>query len=171
MCTTFPIVKEGYTFVGLEECQNLLDTLKTLLTTAPVLVFPDMGKPFILTCDASRSGIGYILGQLDDDGRDRVIEYNGRALRAAEKNYCATELECLAIVEGIKTCKAYLSTGWKFTIVTDHKALKTLNTLNNSTNGTIARWHMLLVGYRYEVVYRKGENNNADLLSPSRKVS
>ena len=73
--------------------------------------------------------------------------------------------KCLAIVEGIKTFKAYLSTGRKFTIVTDHKALKTLDTLNNSTNGRISRWHMLLVGYRYEVVYRKGENNNAELLS------
>ena len=161
----FVLLKKDTTFVWSEKCQNALDTLKDALTTAPILAFPDMEKPFILTCDASRSGIGYILGQLDDQGRERVIEYNGRALHAAEKNYSATELEYLAIVEGIKTFKAYLSTGRKFTIVTDHKALKTLNTMNNSTNGRIARWHMLLLGYRYEVVYRKGENNNADPLS------
>ena len=133
----------------------------------PNFGFPDMEKPFILTCDASRSGLGYILGHLDHEGKERVIEYNGRSSQAAEKNYSATELECLAIVQGIKTFKAYLhvSTGRKFTIVTDHKALKTLNTLNTSTNDRIARWHMLLTGYRYEVVYRKGENNNADILS------
>ena len=124
------MLKKDKTFVWSEECQNSIDTLKTLLTTAPVLAFPDMDKPFIVTCDASRSSIGYILGQLDVDGRERVIEYNGRALQAAEKNYSATELECLAIVERIKTFKAYLSTGKKFTIVTDHKALKTLKQLH-----------------------------------------
>lgn len=37
--------------------------------------------------------------------------------------------------------------------------------MNNSTNGRIARWHMLLVCYRYEVVYHKGKDNNADPLS------
>ena len=161
----FELLKKDKPFIWTGECQAALDKLKTALTTAPILAFPDMEKPFILTCDASRSGLGYILGQLDHEGKERVIEYNGRSLQAAEKNYSATELECLAIVQGIKTFKAYLSTGRKFTIVTDHKALKTLNTLNTSTNDRIARWHMLLTGYRYEVVYRKGENNNADILS------
>ena len=118
----FELLKKDTTFVWSEKCQIALDTLKDALTTAPVLAFPDMEKPFILTCDASRSGIGYILGQLDDQGREKVIEYNGRALHAAEKNYSATELECLAIVEGIKTFKAYLSTDRKFRIFTDHKA-------------------------------------------------
>ena len=74
-------------------------------------------------------------------------------------------MECLAIVEGVKAYKAYLSTGIAFTIVTDHKALTCLNSLNNSPNGRLARWALFLQGFRYKVIYRKGEENSADALS------
>lgn len=93
------------------------------MTSAPILAFPDMNEEFILTCDASRSGLGYILGQKDVNKKERVIEFGGRALHGSEKNYSVSELECLAIVEGVKAYKAYLSTGIAFTIITDHKAL------------------------------------------------
>lgn len=81
-----------------------------------------------------------------------------------KKNYSVSELECLAIVEGVKTYKSYLSTGIPFTIITDHKALTCLNSLTNSQNGRLARWALYLQGFRYKVVFRKGEQNNADAL-------
>ena len=73
-----------------------------------------------------------------------------------KKNYSVSELECLAIVEGVKTYKAHLTTGIPFTIVTDHKALTCLNSLTNSQNYRLARWVLYLQGFRYKVVYRKG---------------
>ena len=124
-----------------------------------------MNKPFILTCDASRSGLGFILGQLDENNRERVIEFGGRALHGSEKNYSVSEIECFAIVEGVKAYKAYLSTDIPFTIITDHKALICLNSMTNSQNGRLARWALFLQGFRYNVVYRKGEQNAADALS------
>ena len=130
-----------------------------------------MNKPFILTCDASRSGLGYILGQLDENGKERVIEYSGRALHAAEKNYSVSELECLAIVSGIKQFSSYLSTDIPFTIITDHQALKVLNSITTCQNGRIARWALYLQGFKYTVQYRKGELNNADALSRLRSSS
>jgi hypothetical protein len=64
-----------------------------------------MNKPFILTCDASTSGLGFILGQRDANNKERVIEYSGRSLHASEKNYSVSELDCLTIVAGIKAFK------------------------------------------------------------------
>ncbi|CAC5423934.1 unnamed protein product [Mytilus coruscus] len=78
-------------YVWTDKCQISFENLKQALTTAPVLSYPDMSKPFILTCDASGSVIGYILGQLDENGKERVISYSGRALRNNESNWTITE--------------------------------------------------------------------------------
>ena len=53
----------------------------TYQSSDSILAFPDMNKPFILTCDASKSAIGYILSQIGDDNKEHVISYNGRSLR------------------------------------------------------------------------------------------
>ena len=161
----FNLLKKGTPFEWSSECENALETLKHALTSSPILAFPDMNKEFVLTCDASRSGLGYILGQVDGNNKERVIEFGVRALHGSEKNYSVSELECLAIVEGVKTYKSYLSTGIPFTIITDHKALTCLNSLTNSQNGRLARLALFLQSFRYKVIYRKGEQNNADALS------
>ena len=73
-------------FKWTELCKNAFETLKLALTSAPILAYADMSKPFILSCNASGHAIGYILGQLDDQNRERVINYGGRALKTDEKN-------------------------------------------------------------------------------------
>ena len=119
----------------------------------------------MLTCNASKSGLGYILGQEDANKRERVIEFGGRALHGSEKNYIVSELERLAIVEGVRTYRAYLSTDIPFTIITDHKALTCLNSLTLSQNGRLARWALFLQVFRYKIVYHSGKEKNADALS------
>jgi hypothetical protein len=42
-------------------CQESFEMLKQKLTTAPMLVLPDVHKPFLVYCDASYSGLGCVL--------------------------------------------------------------------------------------------------------------
>jgi hypothetical protein len=51
-------------------CESSFQELKKRLTTAPVLVMPDMEKPFAIYCDASGQGLGCVLME---DGR--VVAY------------------------------------------------------------------------------------------------
>jgi hypothetical protein len=60
-------------FKWTSECQDAFESLKEKLITVPILAFPDMNKPFILTYDASKITIGYILLQLGDDNKEHVI--------------------------------------------------------------------------------------------------
>ena len=73
-------------------------TLKTCLTSAPILALLDWSKPLVLDTDASDSGIGAVLSQIHQDGREYVIAYASRTLNRAERNYCVTLKELLAVV-------------------------------------------------------------------------
>ncbi|KAA3461825.1 DNA/RNA polymerases superfamily protein [Gossypium australe] len=46
-----------------DKCQKSFDQLKTLLTEAPVLVQPELGKEFVIYSDASLNGLGCVLMQ------------------------------------------------------------------------------------------------------------
>ena len=105
------------------ECELAFQDLKEALIKPPILAFPDFDNEFVLTTDASGQAIGYILGQVQNR-KEVVIAYGGRALRKAEKCYTISELECLAVIEGVKTYHQYLANS-HFTIYTDHSALNT----------------------------------------------
>jgi RNase H-like domain found in reverse transcriptase len=72
------LLKNDAVFNWTHECQRAFEQLKTALITAPVLALPNFKKPFVITTDASTTGIAYILGQRDDEGREHPISYGGR---------------------------------------------------------------------------------------------
>ena len=146
------------------ECQTAFDTLKVKLSTEPVLRTPNFEKPFLLQTDASKTGIGAVLSQLDDECKEHPICYLSRKMLPNELNYSVSEKECLAIVWSINQLRYYLQ-GHKFTVITDHKALKWLDNTRNCNN-RLMRWSMTLQQFTFDIQYRKGITNiNADSLS------
>jgi hypothetical protein len=145
------------------ECQCTFDELKEKLTQAPVLAFPDYDLPFILTTDACDVGIGGVLSQVLD-GVEKPVLFLSKTLNEHEKHYATTHKECLAIVWCIKQCEHYLL-GKKFTIRTDHHALKWLMSVKDS-NGKLMRWALTLMEFEFEIQHVKGKTNFvADALS------
>jgi hypothetical protein len=84
-------------FVWSDKCQTNFDELKKRLTTAPVLILPDLRKNFSIYCDASRLGLGCVLMQ-----EGRVVAYASRQLRKPELNYPTHDLELAAMVHALK---------------------------------------------------------------------
>ncbi len=159
------LTRNNVPFVWDESCQKAFDTLKQKLVSPPILAYPRFdGTEFILQTDASSKGLGFILAQIHD-GKEKAISYGGRALKPPERNYTTTELEALAVVEGINKYAPYLQHGVKFTVVTDHCALKWLFS-NKQTTRRLTRWALQLQAYNFDVIHIKGRNNgNADALS------
>jgi hypothetical protein len=73
------LLEKNAKFMWSEKCQTNFEELKKRLTTAPVLVLPDLSKYFSIYCDASRLGLGYVLMQ-----EGRVVAYASRQLRKHE---------------------------------------------------------------------------------------
>ena len=88
--------KRGFEWA--ESQQQAFDILKQKIITAPVLTHPDYEKPFILYIDASYEGLGFILVQEGPDRKEYPVQYDGRKLKFAERNYTITDFECLGIV-------------------------------------------------------------------------
>ena len=146
------------------KCTNAFNILKEALCRSPVLINPDFTKMFFLQTDASDRGVGAVLSQLNDEGKDRPVAYFSRKLLPREERYSTIEKECLAIKLGVETFKVYLL-GRQFIIQTDHRSLVWLNRLKEK-NGRLTRWSLALQPYTYTVVHRAGSaNGNADALS------
>ena len=130
----------------------------------PILTYPNFSKPFLLDTDASNYGIGAVLSQLDDDGREQVVAYASRSLSKAERKYCVTRRELLAVVVFVKHFRPYLL-GHHFMLRTDHGSLTWLFNFREP-EGQLARWLESLQELDFEVVHRKGKlHGNADALS------
>lgn len=150
-------------FVWSEACEDAFNEIKKLLTSAPILACPDFSREFIIHCDASGVGLGAILAQQFDDG-ERVIAYASRSLRKEERNYTATELECLCVLWAIEKFRCYVE-GYEFTVITDHSSLRWLDNLKDPV-GRLGRWAVRLQQYTYKIIHRKGKENEApDALS------
>lgn len=146
------------------ECQDAFECLQDKLISAPILKFPNFDFKFILTTDSSRIALGYILSQKDCKGREHVIAYGGRSLKASEKNYGITELECLSVIDAIDKYYVYL-THQPFTIVTDHFAIKYIQNFKHQ-NPRLLRWSLKLQNLDFTVEYKQGSKNTAaDCLS------
>ena len=163
MLPLIELTKKGKAFIWSEDCQAAFEDLKSALTGPDIMGFPSDQGHFILDTDASDFAIGAVLSQIQD-GAERVIAYGSHALNRAERNYCVTDRELLAVKHFIQQYKHYLL-GRKFTVRTDHRALRWLFSLKDPKS-RIARWIELLSAFDFEIEHRAGvRHGNADALS------
>ena len=154
-------------FVWSPECEAAFCTLRERLCAAPILALPDFSETagtFVLDTDASDEAIGAVLAQRGDDGEERVIAYGSRCLNPAERNYCVTQKEMLAMVHFLGDFRAYLL-GKPFVVRTDHAALTWLRSFKEPS-GQVARWIQKMQEFDFETEYRPNpKHTNADALS------
>jgi ribonuclease HI len=133
-------------------CERCFCELKRKLTTAPVLILPDIHKNFTIYCDASRQGLGCVLMQ-----EGRVVAYASRQLKTHKQNYQTHDLELAAVVHALKIWRHYLI-GNKCEIYMDHKSLKYIF-IQPDLNLRQRRWLELIKDYNLEIHYHPGKAN------------
>ena len=144
--------------------QQAFDHLKTLITTPPVLAYPDYDQPFYLYTDASKVGLGAALMQYDARAKLQPIAYASRTLNKAETNYSVTHLEALAVVWALKHFRDIIH-GYEIRVRTDHAAVVELFKTKSLT-GKLARWSLIVQDFNPTFAHVPGAVNNvADSLS------
>src|SRR6218665_1294125 len=159
----FGLTRKGQTFVWTPECQQAFDRMKEALTSIPILALPHDDAVYTLDCDACDVGIGAVLSQ-EIDGHERVIAYGSRLLSDAERNYCVTRKELLAVVHFTQLYPHYFL-GSRFTLRTAPAALRWLQRTPEPI-GQQARWLEKLAEYEFVIVHRAGaRHGNAHPIS------
>jgi hypothetical protein len=130
-----------------DEQERAFVELKARLVAAPILRRPIRGRPFQLHTDWSMLGLGTMLTQCDDEGKEFVVAYVSHSNNAAESLYSSYEGECLAMVWAVAHFRCYLF-GTQFTLVTDHQPFKRLMESDKLT-GKLARWALILQEYDF----------------------
>ena len=151
-------------WIWTEKQQEIFNHLKDLLSSPPILEYPDFSLPFELHTDASAKALGAVLYQVQD-GQKRVIAYASRALNKAEQKYSAFRLEFLALKWAItEKFSDYLMLS-HFTVLTDNNPLTyVLSTAKPHATGQ--RWASALGQYNFDIQYKSGyKNADADGLS------
>jgi len=114
------LTRKEQPFTWTDKCEESFEELKRRLTSAPILVIPDVGNPFEVYYDASHLGLNCVLMQ-----EKKAVAYASRQLKVHERNYPIHDLELAIIVFALKIWRHYLY-GAQFRVFSNHKSLKYL---------------------------------------------
>uniref|UniRef100_A0A8C6PSX4 Gypsy retrotransposon integrase-like protein 1 n=3 Tax=Nothobranchius TaxID=28779 RepID=A0A8C6PSX4_NOTFU len=147
-----------------QDCEKSFQTIIEKLTTSPVLGYADAKLPYLVHTDASTTGLGAALYQVQN-GVTQVIAYASRGLSSSETRYPAHKLEFLALKWAITDKFHDYLYGNTFTVITDNNPLTYLLT-TAKLDATSYRWLAALSTYNFDIRYRAGTQNvDADGLS------
>ena len=160
------LLKSTAAFSWTDHCQKAFDSVKGLLTSAPVLLAPRLEEPFKIQVDASNVGAGAVLLQEDESGMEHPVCFFSRKFLSYQLNYSVIEKEALALIWALQHFEVYVGgRGVPLVVYSDHNPLTFLHSLQNP-NQRLMRWCLFLQPYHLDIRHIRGlENVVADALS------
>lgn len=165
------LLKKNCHWVWKPEHDNAVKQIKEQLASEQNLAHFNPDAQLVLTVDASPSGLGAILSQIEN-GTEKPVSYASRSLSAAEKRYSQIQKEATAIIFGIRKFHQYLyGRAEPFVLKTDHKPLLSIFNPNKGipeiSANRLQRYAIFLSAYNYIIQYVSSAHNTADFLSRS----
>lgn len=166
----YELLKKGAKWCWSDRENEAFMRIKNNITSDQVLTHFNPGAKIILTVDASPSGLGAVLSQIDSDKQEKPIAFASRTLSNSEKRYSQIQKEATAIIFGVRRFHQYLyGRATPFILRTDHKPLLSIFGPNKGipevSANRLQRYALFLSGYNYEIEYVKSKDNSADYLS------
>ncbi|ESK80973.1 reverse transcriptase-rnase h-integrase [Moniliophthora roreri MCA 2997] len=160
------LLQKNRKFEWTTQCQLAFDLLKAKFLSEPILVMPDVDKPFVIEADASKWATGAVLRQKGVDGEWHPCGYLSKSFSPTERNYEIYDRELLAIYRALVEWRHYLMGGkFKIVVLSDHKNLTYFRTAQK-LNRRQARWSLFLSEFDLGLVHVPGKSiSQADALS------
>ena len=149
------------------EEQSAFDTLKSAVTSAPVLASPDNSRPFCIEADSSDFATGAVLSQQSlETEKWHPMAFLSKSLSPVEWKYEIHDKEMLAIIRAMEEWRQFLEGAeHQFEVWTDHKNLEYFMTAKK-LNRRQARWLLFLARFDFLLHHRPGKTmGKSDALS------
>ena len=139
--------------------QKAFDDLKHRTTSSPILIQPDVKKPFKLETDASDFATGAVLSQLGEDEKWRPVGFISKSLNGAERNYQIHDKELLSVIRALEEWRHLLEGATHpVDIYNDHRNLTYFMTAQNLSRRQ-ARWSLYLSRFNFMMHHRPGKSS------------
>ncbi|GMF31646.1 unnamed protein product [Phytophthora fragariaefolia] len=137
------LLKKDAVWLWTSDAQQAFEAIKNSLQSAPILALPGEDPPFSV----------------------RVVSFQSRQLKAAEKNYTVHDKELLVMKCALVKFRVHMIGQKPFVIYTDHASLRTA-TSSPHLSQRMAQWLSFFTEYNFTVEYKPGKQNVlADALS------
>ena len=157
------LTREGVKFEWTGECQTGFEYLKTCLTEAPILRFPDPSKRYVVFTDASDQVAAAILTQeyTSEDGYTRKMPtaYLSVQFSNTQFKWSTVVKEGYVIYYAIKKLRHYLEDA-EILPKSDAKSIQKF-LAGRTDNVKLYRWSLELQGRNIEVEHIPGHKNKA----------
>lgn len=165
----YNLLQEKIPWQWTENEQACMDYVKEVMGSGIILAHYDPKLPIVLACDASPSGVGCVLSQIQPNGVEVPVACASRTLHPNEVKFAQIDREALAIIFGVLKFHMYLA-GNEFTIITDNKPLLGIfrpdKQIPQVLSPRMLRWSLMLNQYNYKLQYKPGpKHSNADFFS------
>jgi hypothetical protein len=142
--------KKRIKFERTTKCEEKINLLKVLLSSAPILNIFEPNENFVVCTDACKEGLGGVLTQ-----SGHINSYESINLKEHERNYSTHYLELADIVHALNMWMHYLM-GNNFELRTNHSVLKYLFE-KPILNARKTRWMEFLSEYNFDIKNIKGK--------------
>ena len=168
-CALFNLTKKDVRWKWEELEQVAFNKLKELITSTPVLIFPDDSCPYHIEANSSDTATRAVLSQqtLSENGRKwHTIAFFSKILSPIKWNYENHDKEMLAVICALEEWQHYLEgTPCQFEVWTDHKNLEYFCT-SKKLNRWQARWSLHLSQFDFMLHHHPGHSmGKSDALS------
>ncbi|MCO5559799.1 hypothetical protein L7F22_013403 [Adiantum nelumboides] len=105
----YQLLRKNQTFEWKDAHTQAMRKLKKLLLSLPTIrkVDYECGRPMIVTLDTSPTGIGWAVGQDDEEQRRYVVRFGAKVLNARQRNYPQVKKELWGVVTALKCDREY----------------------------------------------------------------
>lgn len=164
ICAPLQAAMRSADFKWTPECEESFQTIRSALTSAPILGHFDRNAPTTVATDASATALGAVLTQ-KQAGKEVVLEYASRSLTESERKLHSNVWEALAVHWAIAVKFRHYLLGRKFHLLTDNWSVACL-TRNFKPSRRFTGILLDLAEFEFSVEHRPGRQNYvADMLS------